>query len=98
VFGVDEAALSERAAGFAEEAAFLEAFGEAPGERAGEGEVCCRECGRPTGSLAAHAGAAHGVSVSEYEKSHPSAPLGSERRVLVRSSGGAWTAEGQGGV
>lgn len=54
---------------------FEAAFGRPPSEAAGEGEVCCRACGRPVGALMPHLGPAHGMDKDGYTDRWPAAPL-----------------------
>lgn len=75
----------EETAAVFDELEFVDAFGARPWERAGGGEVCCRECGEPTGSLAAHLGA-HGVGLGEYAARFRGAPAEGEPGPLARWS------------
>lgn len=67
---------------FWDEIVFSDEHGAKPFERAGDGEVCCRECGEAVqggeASLGGHTGAAHGMSLEEYREKHPWAPTDAE--------------------
>jgi len=73
-------------AAFWDEMEFFDSFGVQAFERAGEGEVCCRVCGKavPAGNgLVGHLGGAHGLSLGSYEEEHPGAPLEQEPGPVV---------------
>lgn len=62
-----------------DEVEFVDEFLAKPHERADDDEVCCRVCGEPVTGTAAglrgHLGAAHEMSLPEYETMYPGAPL-----------------------
>lgn len=76
VDGGGELSVERECAAFWDDTEFRSEFGEEPAERAGDGEVCCRECGEAMGRVSQqHLAAAHGLSPDEYSRRHPVAPV-----------------------